>query len=268
MSPLVDGRIQAFPVETWEQEFDAARHNGFHLMEWTLDHDGLHENPLLTRDGQRRIRDLMQRCDVDIPSLTGDCFMQSPFWKANGQERHALEEDFVSVVDACGDVGISMVVLPLVDNGRIETPSQERSLVQLLRSRQARLQERGVRVLFESDFEPASLSRFIEQFDSPTFGVNYDIGNSAALGFDPAEEISAYGHRIMNVHVKDRLRGGTTVPLGSGAADFRAAVASLKRAGYDGNFILQTARAVDGDHVGALCRYRDMTARWLGVPCS
>ncbi len=68
---------------------------------------------------------------------------------------------------------------------------------------------------------------------------------------------------IMNVHVKDRRLGGTTVPLGDGAANFESVFTALKRAGYTANFILQTARASDGDHVGVLCRYRDMTVDWL-----
>jgi len=35
----------------------------------------------------------------------------------------------------------------------------------------------------------------------------------------------------------------------------------LSRAGYAGDFILQTARAADGDHAAALSRYRDITRR-------
>ena len=72
----------------------------------------------------------------------------------------------------------------------------------------------------------------------------------AAAGFDPAEEIEAYGHRILSVHVKDRVLGGSTVPLGSGNADFEAVFAALGRVRYVGNYILQTARATDGDHAG------------------
>jgi hexulose-6-phosphate isomerase len=66
--------------------------------------------------------------------------------------------------------------------------------------------------------------------------------------------------RIVNVHVKDRLRGGGTVPLGDGAAQLGAVFELLRRAGYAGDYILQTARAADGDHAGALARYRDLVA--------
>jgi hexulose-6-phosphate isomerase len=103
----------------------------------------------------------------------------------------------------------------------------------------------------------------MERFDPSVFGVNYDIGNSAALGFDPQEELLCYGERILNVHVKDRLLGGATVPLGTGNADFEKVFASLGALGYRGNYIMQTARANEGLHAAALAKYRNMIARWI-----
>jgi hexulose-6-phosphate isomerase len=64
------------------------------------------------------------------------------------------------------------------------------------------------------------------------------------------------------VHVKDRVLHGTTVPLGTGNAKFERVFAALRRAGYRGDFILQTARAADGKHAEALRRYRDMAEAW------
>ena len=95
------------------------------------------------------------------------------------------------------------------------------------------------------------------------FGINYDIGNSASLGYNPCEELAAYGARIINVHVKDRLLGGRTVALGHGNADFEEVFSLLKNQGYRGNYILQTARADNDDHVGVLSKYFTMTQYWL-----
>ncbi len=263
LSPVVDGRIQSFPWTCWQQEFSLGEQHDFHLIEWTLDQDRLYENPLLTLDGQAEIRALCTLHGFAIPSLTGDCFMQAPFWKAQGVERDALQRDFRAVAEACAAVGISMMVVPLVDNGRLEQACQEEALVTYLKSQAGFLAEHGLRVVFESDFVPMELARFIGRLDPALFGINYDIGNSAALGFNPADEFAAYGHRIVNVHIKDRVMGGTTVPLGTGNADFETVFAALTRVGYAGNYILQTARAADGDHAGALCRYRDMAVDWL-----
>jgi L-ribulose-5-phosphate 3-epimerase len=132
-----------------------------------------------------------------------------------------------------------------------------------LLDRAASLSKHGVKIVFESDLPPAALAEFIEQFPHEMFGINYDSGNSAALGYDSAEEIPAYAARILNVHVKDRLLGGTTVPLGTGAADLARTIRLIEQSGYSGQYILQTARAADGDHAGALARYRDMTVGWI-----
>ena len=120
LSPIVDGRIQSFPWSSWQDEFRIAGGKGFRLIEWTLDQDNLYENPLLTLDGQDEIRSLCERHGLNMPSLTGDCFMQAPFWKSTGKEQQNLKKDFISVATACAAVGTSMIVVPLVDNGRLE----------------------------------------------------------------------------------------------------------------------------------------------------
>ncbi len=263
LSPLIEGRIQAFPWPCWREEFSQAEQCGLHLMEWTLDQDRLYENPLLMVEGQASIKELCRQHNMRIPSLTGDCFMQAPFWKMRGDESAQLQRDFLAIVDACDRVGISMIVVPLVDNGGIENRTQENMLVDFLQSQSQRLAQCGMRIVFESNFAPTELARFIARLEPALFGINYDIGNSAALGFDAEEEFAAYGHRIVNVHVKDRVFGGTTVSLGEGNAKFEKVFALLTQFEYVGNYILQTARAADGAHAAALCQYRDMVIDWL-----
>jgi len=255
----IDGKIQAFPWRDWESEFPSAQALGLGLLEWTLDQERLHENPLMTAAGQARIRELSARHGVRVLSLTGDCFMQAPFYKVEGAARETLLADLRAILDASEHVGIRYVLIPLVDNGSLQTPEHESALLEGVLPLRERLVGAGMKIVFESDFGPTRLAKFIERLPRDAFGINYDIGNSAALGFSPAEEIGSYGHRIDNVHVKDRKLHGTTVPLGTGDADLSAAFGALRKVGYAGHFILQTARADDNDHAGALTRYRDMT---------
>ncbi|QWD30118.1 sugar phosphate isomerase/epimerase [Polynucleobacter paneuropaeus] len=259
LSPMVDGKIQAFPWNSWRDEFLIARDLHISQMEWTLDQKDLYDNPLMTEVGRAEIRALCLSNSIQIPSLTGDCFMQAPFWKVSGAARVELEKDFIAIVQACCEVGISILVMPLVDNGSLENMHQEDALIHFLEKQSNLLHSNSVRIVFESDFEPNELLRFISRLDPVLFGINYDIGNSAALGFDPEEEIEIYGDRILNVHVKDRKLGGTTVPLGSGDANFEDVFKALAKVGYSGNFILQTARASNEDHDVVLCQYRNMT---------
>lgn len=263
LSALVDGKIQAFPWDGWREEFPRAKELGLTRMEWTIDQERLRENPLTTEQGRQDIVALSRENGVRIPSLTGDCFMQAPFWKVDALVHEALVADLDLLLAACSHIGIEFVVIPLVDNGKIERESESDTLKRVLLARCEQLSRRNVKIVFESDLPPRELADFIAAFPADTFGINYDSGNSASLGYDSAEEIDAYAPRILNVHVKDRIRGGTTVPLGTGNGDLPKTIRLIERSGYKGQYILQTARAADGDHAAALARYRDMTIGWI-----
>lgn len=264
LSPQIDGRIQAFPWPYWQQEFVTAASLSLPFMEWTLDADRLDDNPLMIDQGRSQIRELMAAYSVAIPSLTGDCFMQAPFWKA--QNNTVLDqrlEMFRRVVVACGEMSIAHVVVPLVDAGSIKTKHEDCRLRRHLLECVPLLRDQRVKVIVESDLPPAQQARLADEFPSDCVGINFDMGNSASLGWEPSEEIRILGKRIANVHVKDRTLGGGTVPLGCGAVDFPNVFKSLADVGYTGRFVLQTARAKDGDHVNVLRQYASFIATFL-----
>jgi len=258
LSPRIDGKIQAFPWPYWQGEFALGEAAGFKRMEWTLDHHDLASNPLMTPEGRAEILALSSRHDLAVSSITGDCFMQAPFWKATGPARDALIQAAADVIRAAGAVGASLLVVPLVDDGALTNSDEEAALVEGVESLTPVLKQAGVRIAFESDYPPVQLVAFIERFSPAVAGINLDIGNSAGLGFAPGDEVPLLAPRLINVHVKDRVLGGTTVPLGEGAADLPAVFRLLREANYRGFLILQTARADDDDHVGAATRYRDL----------
>jgi L-ribulose-5-phosphate 3-epimerase len=257
LSPIVNGKIQAFPWNHWKDEFCLAQSIKMKKMEWTLDQENLYESPLLTKSGQSEIRALMKQYGVHIPSVTGDCFMQVPFFKRTDSNRKELLKDFENIVIACSALNIGMIVLPLVDNSSITTQKEKKSLIDGLKLVEPTLKRTGTVIIFESDFPPKQLAEFISEFSTELYGINYDCGNSASLGFDPHEEIETYGDRILNVHVKDRHFCGSTVALGEGNTDFITVFSELSKVGYQGNFILQAARANDHNHKGVLEQYRN-----------
>ena len=257
LSPMVEGKIQAFPWNHWENEFPIASKIKLKLIEWTLDQEKLYFNPLMTNIGQKKIKSLCKKHNIKIPSLTGDCFMQYPFFKYKGNKRSALINDLKNIVEACGALNIELIIFPLVDNSSIEHDVQQTEIIEEFKKIEDYLKRNKVKIVFESDFHPSKLKSFIDNFPEKCFGINYDIGNSASLGFDYREELYNYGSRILNVHIKDRPLGGGTVPLGDGNADIPKVMRALKEINYGGNYILQTARALDNDHTGVLCKYRD-----------
>ncbi len=263
LSEAIDNKIQSFPWENWINEFEIAESNSLNIMEWTIDAENLYENPLMKEDGREKIKYLKNKHDIFIPSLTGDCFMQRPFWKSEGSLKLKLEKDFINVCQNASSIGIKYIVVPLVDNGSIINQIQEQKLISFMRSIEQKLIKLNLKIVFEADLNPENFLIFINKLDSKIFGINYDLGNSAALGFEPEKEINLLSNRIWNVHIKDRIFKGSTVELGKGDVDFKKVFKVLSKINYKGNFILQTARAKENEHTKAILAYKNFVINFI-----
>ena len=154
--------------------------------------------------------------------------------------------------------------MPLVDNGSLQNFSQQKVLINFMKNITKMLKKNKQKILFELDMRPKQVKHFISKLDSKYFGINYDIGNSASLGFDPKEEFTSYGKRISNVHIKDRVYKGNSVKLGFGNANFKKVFSLFAKIRYRGNYILQTARAKNNrDHAAEIKESLQKVKRWI-----
>lgn len=248
LSPPVAGRIQAFPAEQWRDEFPRAADAGLGYIEWIYETYGRDSNPLCTDAGIGEMRALSSRHGVAVRSVCADYFMEHTLVRADGSVLAERLEHLRWLIGRSSAAGIERIVLPFVDASEVRTTDEEAALVAVLTRAERDASAAGVELHLEMSFGPERFAAFLERLP-PTIRVNYDSGNSAALGYDVAEEFRAYGARIGSVHVKDRLRGGTTVPLGQGGADLPAFFAGLKKIRYTGDVILQVARGAIGGEV-------------------
>lgn len=259
LSPIRNNRIQSFPWESWSTEFESAHSLDLPMMEWTIDSERFEENPLITTSGQSEIKSLTESHELTIPSVTCDYFMENPFWTAGREE---TKKALTKIIEGMSSITAKYLVIPLVDKSSLPVALQSEATKFFFELTEV-LENNNVLIAFESDFAPRKLSEFISDFDPQFFGINYDMGNSASLGFIPEEEFAAYGDRIINVHVKDRDRFGITVPLGTGDTDFESVFLGLKKLSYEGNYILQTARDQNGNHAKAIEMYADFVANLM-----
>lgn len=255
LTDVTNGVIQEFPVDNWKNEIIEASSLGFNIIEWTLDYHNFSTNPFITYQGRDSIAAICNSFNMSIPSVTCDCFMQMPFWKTINDD-NSLFLQFYEVCIAASHLGTNFLVVPLVDNGSLESCEQEKFFIDNINNLEFFLKRLNIQLLFESDYNPTDLSAFIDKFSTDTVGINYDIGNSASLGFSPSQELECYGDRVHNVHVKDRKYGGSSVPLLTGDADFDAVFKCLNKLNYTGNFILQTARSDSQQHQSVLSKYK------------
>jgi L-ribulose-5-phosphate 3-epimerase len=259
LSPPIDGRIQVFPRDSWADEFASARAAGLACLEWIVDE--VEPNPLHDDEGAKRVQALAAAHGIAVRSLCADILMVHPFLRVSEDARRRSFDSFVSLMQRCDRNGIGRIVMPFVDASAITSAEEEQTVVEIV---QEALKSAGgsVELHLELSLPPSGVASLLKRLPDRRVRVNYDSGNSASLGYDPREEFDAYGTRIGSVHIKDRVRGGGTVPLGEGDANLPLLFALLREVGYAGDLILQVARTTTEDEVSWARRNR-MTVEQL-----
>ena len=142
-------------------------------------------------------------------------------------------------------IGVIYIVLPLLEESSISTEAELGGIITMVDSLVPSLELTGIELLLETDLPADRLKTILEEINHSLVGINYDIGNSASIGYRPADEIRILSRWIRGVHVKDRIYQGGTVPLGRGDADFETSFRILLENGFDRWFILEVARRED-----------------------
>jgi L-ribulose-5-phosphate 3-epimerase len=247
--PPTDNRIQCFPRQRWADEFALARQAGLDCIEWIYDLYGADVNPLATDAGVEKIKSLARRNGVRILSICADYFMDKPLVRVSPAELDDRLNTFSWLMERGRLIGVNRIVVPFVDASRIDTQAEFDGVVALLKRLLQEVDKTGIEIHLETSLNPARFAELLAQLPHPLLKANYDSGNSSSLGYAPCQEFAAYGERVGSVHIKDRLLGAGTVPLGTGNADFTALAESLTKVAYKGDFILQVARGASGDEV-------------------
>ena len=262
LSPVIKKRIQIFPYKNWKNEFKIASKIGFSLMEWTIDTETLKDNPLFYTEKLKQILSLKKKYNFRIESLTLDYLMENPIWK-NFEKK--IFYNLKKIIENSAKIGIKNLIVPLVDNGSINSHKELKNLHKICKSIEKLLIKNRQRVLFEIDLSPSKVKNFISKFNKKLFGINYDLGNSASLNYDVSEEFKLYSNRVFNIHIKDRELFGNTVALGKGNANFKKFFFELNKTNYKGNFILQTARSKPNSHARDLKRYKSFLEKGINL---
>jgi L-ribulose-5-phosphate 3-epimerase len=247
--PPTEGRFQSFPRERWRDEFALAAAADLEAIEWIYDLYGADVNPIAGDDGLEQLRSLSAQTGIQVRSLCADYFMEKPLLRADEQEIDARAENLRWLLGRCAMLGMNRVVLPFVDASRIDSDEELGDVVAVVESVLQTVVASGVELHLETSLTPDRFADLLARLPHPMVKVNYDSGNSSSLGYHPIDEFAAYGARVGSVHIKDRVRGGGTVPLGSGDADFESLFNCLEDIAYRGDFVLQVARGTDGDEV-------------------
>ena len=243
LSPQTGSTIQSFPVTTWQDEFPRAQEAGLCCIEWIYETGTDIVNPLRIDEGVQKIRHLEKEWSIAVQSICADYYMTANLIGSSG-EFVSLNKNHLEwlIGRAASLLECQYIVIPFVDSSSLKTTAQIQGLKKLLDVLVPTLEKNDVEIHLETDLSPHVISEILTGLDHKLIRSNYDIGNSASLGHDPREELTLLKKWIGSLHVKDRLLGGGTVPLGSGAADIPYCMSTFRSMKFARPYILQTAR--------------------------
>jgi L-ribulose-5-phosphate 3-epimerase len=241
LSPRIDGKIQAYPANTWQKEFEIAQEIGYAAIEWIVEKP-VEINALMTESGKAEIKKVIASTGVRIDYVCADIFMQQPLVRMTKDTKSQNKEYLNAILKNAKEVGAIGVEIPFVDNSSIKNETEKQEFIDAMQEAFKLANDLELKISLETDLPPIDFQELLRKIGLDYVQANYDIGNSASLGFDPKEELEAYGLKILNVHVKDRKLGSTTVPLGTGNANINYVFQKLQEIGYSGGLTMQAAR--------------------------
>jgi len=247
--PKYQGRYQAHPVGYWEDEFFEASRHGLDCIEFILDFNDAEINPLLSDQGGDDIVSIVEKTGVWVKTVCADYFMEAPLHSEDEAVASNSYRVLRRLIGRSSEIGIDDIVIPCVDHASLDGKGKVENFFCVINSIIGELEDNGVNLSLETDLPPGPFVSLLERFDTNHVSVNYDTGNSAALGYDPEEELAAYGDRITDIHIKDRKLGGGPVLLGTGDVDFDLFFNKLMEFDYCGPFVMQAYRDDEGVEV-------------------
>jgi L-ribulose-5-phosphate 3-epimerase len=247
--PKYQGRYQAHPLNYWQKEFEIAKEIGLDCIEFILDYNDAEKNPLLRDGGAEEILEVSHKTGVSVKTFCADYFMEAPLHSKNEEAVKNSKKVLIKLLETSYKLRATDIVIPCVDQSSLHNEEEVNRFVKQIRSILPELERNKICLSLETDLPPQPFMDLISKFDSDRITVNYDTGNSAALGYDPIEELNTYGNLVNDIHIKDRELGGGPTFLGRGNVDFDKVFAKLKEIQYKGPFIFQAYRDDEGVEV-------------------
>ncbi len=250
LSSPVPGQPQAFPRDSWEEEFQRARACGFDTIEWLFEAEDYEQNPLWHEVGLENIRRQILATGVQVYSVCAHYFMLHPFFRVSEQERNQSIAVLGRLIGQAAALDIDTILLPVLETAEIRTDAEATQLLNSLQEPLTLAEKHGIRLGLETELPATQYRDLVEAAHHSQLGVYYDTGNAAAKGYDIAADIQILKPWLCGIHIKDRKYGGSSTFLGQGDTPFAVFFETLTEIGYTGRLVLETPSGENAVNIG------------------
>ena len=235
------------PSSSWQACLRTAVQLGYDYVELSIDESDERLARLTWPPSARReLRRAIDDTGIPVLSMALSGHRRYPLGSQDSAVRRQGLDMLIRAVDLATDVGIQTIQIPAYDVF-YEPPASGGKARFIAATRQGvdHAAQAGVMLGLENMDTPfadsvAGALAIIREIGSPWFRLYPDVGNLAAMGHHPAEELHAAAGFLVGVHVKDTRPGEfRRVPFGQGMVDFDAAFRQLAADDYAGPLTIE-----------------------------
>lgn len=239
LSRRPNDRIQAFPRNTWKEEFVLARELGLANIEWLFEVDDYQNNPIWTKEDDS-IKKLFDATGVKVRSVCADYFMPKRLFNLPQSEIEENIDVLIELIQKSSIVGAEVILLPVLEISEVKSVNDKIELIENLQRPLDIAQSLNIKLGLETELPAFEYRELVERANHPSLGVYYDTGNAAAKGYNIEEDLKLLAPLLCGVHIKDRTLNGSSVMLGEGRANFKGFFRRLNQLDYNGPLVLQS----------------------------
>ena len=233
--PPVRGQMQEFPIN-WRDELVLVDRLGLVGVEWLATSHQFFLNPILEKNTFNE-HPIISVCMDNLV----DAQIDNPV---------ILE----TIIQSCYVAGVRRFTIPLLEESSMTSGERRNQFCNNMEPIGNLF--RDAIFSFEAELDMEHLEEIVYLCDN--FRVTYDTGNTTSFGLDHVEYINRFTDRINNVHLKDRTFDAETVEPLTGDTDFETIFKTLKSIGYDGNYVIQTARGESGKEIETISNHMNI----------
>lgn len=238
LTPSINGELQCFPFEKWENEISFLSKAHLDFIEFFIDEEFNNENPLNSDIGIERLKKNLDIYDSEVYSI---CFNYMIKHSLNKEPK--VKESLLTLIEKHKLLNYKIIILPFYEQSEINENNLE-SYRQVITEILELAERRDILLALETNIEAIKLNEYINSFNSKNLGIVYDTGNRVTFNVSLQEEIKILKDKIFHVHLKDKNDKGNVL-IGTGLVDFYEVFTALDEIKYKKNFVFESQRGID-----------------------
>ncbi len=243
---IIKKRIQIFPEKNWKKELKLFNLTKLKFIEWVVSGDNFKKNPICKINGHKIINKYLKKNRVKCRSIDLDFIVKENPLKFSKKKSKTFIEKIEIISSNASKIGVKYLIFPFLENSSPTGKFNQNKLILMLNEIRKKVPSK-LFILIETDLKPVELLTIIKKMKNKIF-INYDLGNSASKNYNFNEE-KKYFKFVKNIHLKDRVKYGSTVRFGYGNANFKKIFTFLMKNKNNYDFNLQPARSKSNEDI-------------------